>query len=146
MRTFNSLLNRMGLSQSQLSSLASLDTAAILSLVNIKSYSFKFSRDESNGDLSVIDLHNSIGSHGSWERSAVGNYRTLFTSSFDSSKILNCNFQFFDINFVPFFVSSNVSGSYLNLLFKELNTHQSADPSLNDGSWEYIYVNIIQYP
>ena len=146
MRTFNSLLNRMGLSQSQLSSLASLNTDSLSSIINTKSYSFKFSRDENSGDLSVIDIHNSIGTHDSWSRTNQGYYRTLFSAAFDSSKVLNCNFWLHDTNHIPFFVRTYVDGSYLYLSFTECNTFQAADPSLNDGDWFYIYFNIVQYP
>ena len=34
-----------------------------------------------------IDIHDDIGSHGSWSRSDAGSYTTLFSSSFDSSKV-----------------------------------------------------------
>ena len=75
-----------------------------------------------------------------------GYYRTLFSSAFDSSKVLNCNFWFYDTNHIPFFVRTYVDGSYLYLSFTECNTFQAADPSLNDGDYFYLYFNILKYP
>ena len=78
--------------------------------------------------LGVLNANTNLGNQDLWVGEVVfgslganqGYYRTLFSSAFDSSKVLNCNFWLHDTNHIPFFVRTYVDGSYLYLSLRNV--------------------------